>query len=151
MRRLPLGLPILAATIVALVGCAPGADGELKGLIDEVVPARHEMVECEWGRNWGGGGPDKYYGCVYLVAGKSAPVSQVLFTRLETRGFVVECIGGMGRLQLNAERGETVLHAVIHRAQVDASIPPGHVAVELAATKGAEHETVVPGFQCPGT
>jgi hypothetical protein len=42
-------LVLLAAAVLLAAGCAPGADGELRSLVDEVAPADGEMVECNWG------------------------------------------------------------------------------------------------------
>lgn len=148
--RLPLGLSLFAATAL-LAGCAPGADEELRTLVEDMTPADREMVECNWGRNWGDGGPDRYYGCAYFVRGTARVVSLDVYTRLEAMGFVVGCERRAGSLWLTAVRGPTLVQGAVHPRAVDVAIPSGHVALEVIAGEGGvAPPTMAAGPYCPG-
>ena len=120
--------------VLSIVGCAPGADGELRALVEDVAPAKRELVECEWGSNWGAGAK-KYYGCSWLVPGKVGRASRGVISGLAAHGFTVLCDGGGKNVELLAVQGKTRIYVnVLARSLVrDIDIPPGTVLVEIAA------------------
>jgi hypothetical protein len=147
--RLPPALPVVAALAAALLaGCAPGADKELQALLDDVVPVDHQLIGCEWQKNWGSG-PDAYYGCTYVVQGRGAQVTGILATALDARRFAVACASGPAGWELLAARERTIVYAAVHTTSADNSIPRGQVGVELAATKGGERPAMGAGGRCP--
>ena len=144
---------VLAAAAL-LVGCAPGADGELRGLVEDVAPAERSMLECNWGKNWGDES-GAYYGCIYSVPGKLTGVGQGVLTRLAGRGFTVTCRADRHTIELIGARGGTTFYAdiladgFVHGRNVEAAdvdVPPNHVIVDVSAFKNADG--LQPGRLC---
>jgi hypothetical protein len=145
---------LVIAAVAFLAACAPGANAELRGLVEEVAPAERSMVECNWGTNWGEDS-GSYYGCFYFVPGKLRAVAEAVLDRLAARQFTVTCRTDSHSIELVGSRGDTMFYAdilatgVVHGRNVDASdvdIPPGHVLVEVAAIE--DDSGVQPGRLC---
>jgi hypothetical protein len=145
---------VIIAGVAFLAACAPGANSELRGLVEEVAPAERSMLECNWGTNWGTDS-GSYYGCFYFVPGKLRVVGEAVLDRLAARQFTVTCRTDSHSIELVGSRGGTMFYAEIlangfvHGRNVDASdvdIPPGHVLVEVAAVE--DDAGVQPGRLC---
>jgi hypothetical protein len=138
--RLSLALACLAVALLA--GCAPGANGELRGLVEELAPANRSMVECEWGSSSYVSDPKSYYGCQYFVPGKLELVSRGLASRLAARGFAVSCKSGIHSIKLTGARGQNTIYADIladgfefasNVSPSDVDIPAGDVFLDIWA------------------
>jgi hypothetical protein len=138
--RVSVALSCLAAALLA--GCSPGANGELRGLVDELVPAKRSMLECEWGSSSYVSDPKAYYGCFYLVPGKLEPVSRGLASRLAARGFAVSCSSGVQSFRLTGLRGQNTVYVDVladgfeYGSKVspsDVDIPAGQVFLDISA------------------
>jgi len=126
-------LAAAVAVALLLVACAPGANGELRTLVEEVAPVDGEMLECNWGTNWGGES-GSYYGCSYVARGTTAKVAQTLILEAAERGFTVTCRAGAREVELIGARDATMLYAdVLARRLSDLDLPQGHVLVEVVA------------------
>jgi hypothetical protein len=146
---------ILLATVVLLAaGCAPGSNDELRGLVDDVRPANGEMLECNWGTNWGAES-GSYYNCFYIVPGKVDKVGRDVLDRIAALGFTVTCRTDAHTVELIGARGGTMFYAdvlgngFVHGRNVDESdvdLPPGSVLVELAAFE--DDAGIQPGRLC---
>ncbi len=90
MRTQITALVAAGAAAAVFAGCAPGANEELRALVDDVAPAEGEIVECTWGTNWGSES-GSHYGCFYVVRGTLRPVAKAVLTRVAARGFTVTC------------------------------------------------------------
>jgi hypothetical protein len=145
---------VLIAAVAFVAGCAPGANEELRGLVDEVAPAERSMLECNWGTNWGSES-GSYYGCSYFVPGRLKRVGQAVLNRMAARGFTVTCRVDAHAIELTGARDGTMFYAdilangFIHGRNVEAAdvdIPRGHVLVEIAAIE--DDAGVQPGRLC---
>ncbi len=144
----------IVASVFFLAGCAPGANSELRGLVDEVTPAQRSMLECNWGKNWGGES-GSYYGCYYFVPGKLTSVSQAVLDGLAARGFTVTCRTDRHAIELIGARRGTMFYAdilaqgFVHGRNVEASdvdLPPGHVLLDVSAVES--NAGIQPGRLC---
>lgn len=140
--------------VALLAGCAPGANDELRGVVDEVRPPEGNMLECNWGTSWGDES-GSYYDCFYLVPGKLRNVGQAVLTRLAERGFIVTCRMDAHTIELIGTREGTMFYAdilakgFVHGRNVDESdvdVPKGHVLIEVAAIE--DDAGVQPGRLC---
>jgi hypothetical protein len=138
--RVSVALSCLAGMLLA--GCAPGANGELRGLVEELVPAKRSMLECEWGSSSYVSDPKSYYGCFYFVPGKLERVSRRLASRLAAHGFAVSCSSGVQSVRLTGLRGENTVYVDLladgfeHGSNVspsDVDIPAGQVFLDISA------------------
>jgi hypothetical protein len=142
----------LATTLgLLLAGCAPGANEELRGLVEEAKPANAQMIECNWGTNWGDSS-GSYYSCVYLVPGGVRRVGQEVLEDIAERGFIVTCRVTRREIELLGARGETMVYAGVVASgsepgsNVSLSLPRGQVLVEVAAFE--DDAGVQPGRLC---
>jgi hypothetical protein len=152
MSRSIAALASLAAASL-LSGCAPGANDELRSLVDEIAPADRDTVGCEWESNWGSADVKSYYGCAWYVPGTIARVGRPLVSRAIAKGFTVYCEGGEKAFEIAGVQGKkglrviVVAHGFVSSEQLvvdDAGdIPPGHVLVSIGA---AELEARAPGL-----
>jgi hypothetical protein len=135
-------LTILVAPAAFLTGCAPGANDELRNLVDGLAPAERDTLECKWQSNWGSADVKAYYGCSWFVPGAIAPVGRAIVTRAIADGFTVYCDGGGKTLQLTGTRGKQQLAVEVLEdgfvtsqlvSPADVDIPPGHVLVAIGA------------------
>jgi hypothetical protein len=143
MRSAAALVLVIAASLLA--GCAPGADDELRGLVDETAPDKRDMVECAWGSSSFEGEPKAYYGCSWYVPGDLAHVSFALQKRLAGGGLGLSCREGLQSFGFTLDsETNTVVYAEVHGegsrgglfvAPGDYDIPPGHVLVEITARK----------------
>ena len=147
-------LVLVAVAVLLAAGCAPGADGELRSLVEEVAPAEGELVECNWGTNWGADS-GSYYDCFYIVPGKVRPVGRDVLDRVAALGFTVTCRTDAHTVELIGARGGTMFYAdilgkwFVHGRNVeeaDVELPPGSVLVELAAFE--DDAGIQPGRLC---
>lgn len=145
---------ILVTTVALLAGCAPGANDELQGLVDEVAPVEGEMIECNWGTTWGDDS-GSYYDCFYLVPGSLKDVGRAVLDRLAERGFIVTCRMDSHTIELIGARDETMFYAdilargFVHGRNIeesDVDVPRGHVLIEVAAFE--DDAGVQPGRLC---
>lgn len=145
---------VLIATVALVAACAPGANEELRGLVDGVAPAERDMLECTWGTNWGTDS-GSYYGCSYFVQGRLKNVGQAVLDRMAKRGFTVTCRVESRNIELTGSRDGTMFYADIlakgftHGRNIDAAdvdIPRGHVLVEIAAIE--DDAGIQPGRLC---
>jgi hypothetical protein len=142
-RRLAVVASLAVASV--LTGCAPGADDELRGLVDDLAPAEKEMVSCEWESTWGGSsGVKSYYGCAWLVRGTIRRVGRPLVSRAVGNGFTVYCRGADNTFEVIAARGkkglamEVIAPGHARSSNISAEqddIPRGHVLVRIGAAK----------------
>jgi hypothetical protein len=142
--RFAAALPFLAA-VVLLAGCAPGANGELRALVDNVAPAERDTVQCQWESNWGSGNSAKaYYRCGWFVPGKLGRVSRGILARLSAHGFEVTCKSDSRTVEFSALKGTTTIaidvlaHGFVNARSVDRSgldIPAGSLYVDIVAVK----------------
>jgi hypothetical protein len=147
-----LSLPLVLAV---LAGCAPGANGELRTLVDGVAPVGRSTVECEWGSNYGSdaaGEVKSYYGCAWLVRGKPNRVSRALRSRLAARGFFVTCRQDAKTIELSGTRGANTVDVNVLAPGVvvspDLVVPPRHVYVVIAAQELAGAGPAVTAIGC---
>jgi hypothetical protein len=143
-RRTAVVLSVAAALLMA--GCAPGANDELRSLVDGVAPHERDTIACEWESNWGSGEDDTdLYGCTWFARGEIGPVGRAIVTRAIAKGLTVYCDGEGKTLQLTGTSGPKrlwvevledgfVTSDVVSPEEVD--IPSGHVFVAIGA---AEH------------
>jgi hypothetical protein len=145
---------VLIASVVFVAACAPGANEELRGLVDGAAPAESSMLECNWGTNWGSES-GSYYGCFYFVPGGLKKVGQAVLDRMAANGFTVTCRVDSHAVELTGSRDGTMFYAdilangFIHGRNVEAAdvdIPRGHVLVEIAAIE--DDAGVQPGRLC---
>ncbi len=142
--RFAAALPFLAA-VVLLTGCAPGANGELRALVDDVAPAERDTLACEWESNWGSGNDTKaYYRCSWFVPGKLPRVSRGILARLTAHGFKVACRSDAHTVEFIANRGTTTIDIDVLAdgfvnaravAPSDVDIPAGSLYVDILARK----------------
>lgn len=145
---------VLIATVAFVAACAPGANEELRALVDDVAPAERSMLECNWGTNRGSES-GSYYGCFYFVPGRLKQVGQAVLDRVAAYGFTVTCRVDSHSIELTGSRDGTMFYAdilatgFVHSHNVDAAdvdIPKGHVLVEIAAIE--DDAGVQPGRLC---
>jgi hypothetical protein len=140
-RRIAALASVVCACMFA--GCAPGANDELRKLVDDVAPAERSTVGCEWESNWGSAEVKSSYGCSWHVAGTIARVGRPIVSRLVANGFKVYCTGGEGSFEVRASRGKigVVVEVIAEnfRSQTisaeDLDIPRGHVLVSIGAAE----------------
>lgn len=134
--------PPRSSPLPFLAGCAPGANGELRGLVEELAPAKRSMLECEWGSSSYISDPRSYYGCFYFVPGKLEGVSRGIASRLAAHGFAVSCSSGVQSVRLTGLRGQSTVYADVlangsqHGSNVSPSevdIPSGQVFLDISA------------------
>jgi hypothetical protein len=139
-RRTAALVSIAAAAF--LTGCAPGANDELRNLVDGLAPAERDTLECEWESQFGSGDVKSYYGCSWFVPGGIAQVGRAIVSRANTKGFTVYCDGEGETLRITGTRemksvSITVLADGFAQSETispeDVDIPPGHVLVAIAA------------------
>jgi hypothetical protein len=156
VRRRITVLAWLAAAFV-LAGCAPGANDELRTLVDDIAPAQKSAVGCEWETNWGSVEVKSFYGCSWHVPGTIARVGRPIVSRLVANGFTVYCTGGAGSFEVKASRGKTgVVVEVIAESSGsqaisarDLDIPRGHVLVSIGAAEAkSEAPAGPPRYRC---
>jgi hypothetical protein len=137
-----LSLPLACLALAFLAACSPGANRELRGLVEELVPANRSMLECEWGSSSYVSDPKSYYGCQYFVPGKLERVSRRLASRLVARGFAVSCTSGVQSVKLTGARGDNTVYADIladgfefgsNVSPSDVDIPRGEVFLDISA------------------
>jgi hypothetical protein len=151
--RFAAALPFLAA-VVLLTGCAPGANGELRTLVDDVAPAERDTLGCEWESNWGSGtgtdGAKAYYACSWFVPGKLSRVSRDILARLNAHGFKVACRSDSRTVEFMAHKRTTTIDIdvladgfVNARAvePADVDIPTGSLYVGILAEKHRDVQT----------
>jgi hypothetical protein len=150
MSRSIAALAFLAAAST-LTGCAPGANDELRSLVDDIAPSGRSTVGCEWESNWGSADVKSYYGCTWYVPGTIARVGRPLVSRAIAKGFTVYCDGGAKTFEIAGVQGKKALAVevladgfvsseIVAADAVD--IPPGHVLVAIGA---AELDARAPG------
>jgi hypothetical protein len=146
--RSAAALPFLAA-VVLLTGCAPGSNGELRAVVDDVAPAERDTLGCEWESNWGSGsvtgtGAKAYYRCSWFVPGKLPRVTRGILTRLNAHGFKVACRSDSRTVEFMANRGTTTIDIDVLAkgfvnaravAPSDVDIPAGSLYVDILAQK----------------
>jgi hypothetical protein len=143
MSRSIAALACLAAASL-LTGCAPGANDELRSLVDEIAPADRSTVGCEWQSTWGSTDVKSYYGCSWYVPGTIPRVGRPIISRAIANGFTVYCDGGAKTFEAQGARGKKALAVevlapgfvsseMISAADVD--IPVGHVLVAIGAAE----------------
>ena len=123
--------------------CAPGANEELKGLVDGVAPAKNDILECNWGTSWGSDRA-RTDGCFYFAPGRLKSVGEAVLARMASQGFTVTCRVDAHAIELTGSRDGTMFYAdilangFIHGRNVEAAevdIPRGHVFVDIAAVE----------------
>jgi hypothetical protein len=78
----------LVAALSVLSGCAFGANGELRTLVEAAAPPQ-SSVECEWGSSSFEQEPKSWYGCLAHESGQLQRVARTVESRLAGQGFVV--------------------------------------------------------------
>ena len=145
---------LLVTTTALLASCAPGANEELKGLVDGVAPAKNDILECNWGTSWGSDS-GSYYGCFYFAPGRLKSVGQAVLAQMAAQGFTVTCRVDAHAIELTGSRDGTMFYAdilangFIHGRNIEAAdvdIPRGHVFVDIAAIE--DDAGVQPGRLC---
>ena len=131
----------------ALVGCSPGADRELRYLVEDAEPAAGRSLGCEWGREWGTDAAGTYYGCWREVSGTLADVAGTMQARLTERGYAVAPEEAPLQISLTATRGtDTMCVDVLapgftqgrNTLASDLDIPPGRLLVDLWISRGGD-------------
>ena len=126
--------------LLALTGCAPGADGELRALIDEVALPQSSNFACEWGASSFESEPRSWYGCWDYVSDNRDRVSYRLRMRLAAAGFDVAVRANGPSAELTGIRGlKTVCVDVLPRgfahgrntAPSEVEIDAGEVFVDM--------------------
>jgi hypothetical protein len=127
-----------------LAGCAPGANDELRSIVDDIAPAARSTVGCKWESNWGSVDVKSYYGCSWYVPGTIAQVGRPIVSRAIAKGFTVYCDGGANTFEVAGARGKKALavkvlaHGFVSSKGVsaeDSKIPPRHVLVSIEAAE----------------
>jgi hypothetical protein len=143
-RTIAAAVALLAAASL-LTGCAPGANDELRSLVDDIAPADRSTVGCEWESNWGSSANVKsYYGCSWYVSGTIARVGRPIVSRAIANGFTVYCEGGANRFEVVGAQGkkalavEVLAHGFVSSEIVSSDnvdIPAGQVLVAIGAAQ----------------
>jgi hypothetical protein len=141
-----LRLAAVAVLAVAslLTGCAPGANDELRSLVEEIAPAGKSTVGCQWQSNWGSADVRSYYGCMWYVPGTIPSVGRPLVSRAIANGFTVFCDGTAKTFEASGAQGKKALSIEVladgfpsteNVSAEDVDIPPGHVLVGIAVAE----------------
>jgi hypothetical protein len=157
MDRSIAALAWLAAASL-LTGCAPGANDELRSLVDEIAPADRSTVGCEWESNWGSADVKSSYACSWYVPGTIASVGRPIVSRAVANGFTVYCDGGAKHFEVAGASGKKALVVEVLAdgfvssetvSSEDVDIPPGHVLVAIGAAElKARPPRGDPGSRC---
>jgi hypothetical protein len=142
----------------ASLGCAPGADDELRALVDQAELPETKYYGCEWGSSSYANEPKSWYGCWDYVAGDLTQVASTVRSRLAAKGFNVLSKRAPRTLQLTAFRGGDILCVDVlaagfvagrNTSPPEVDISPGEVFVDVWASERRESAGL--GFvdQCP--
>jgi hypothetical protein len=143
MRRSIAALALLTA-VSLLTGCAPGANDELRSLVDEIAPTGRSTVGCQWQSNWGSAEVKSYYGCMWYVPGTIPRVGRPIVSRAIANGFTVFCDGSAKTFEASGAQGKKALSIEVladgfvtseNVSAEDVDIPPGHVLVGIAVAE----------------
>ena len=148
---------VLAAASL-LTGCAPGANDELRSMVEEIAPASKSMVGCQWQSNWGSAEVKSFYGCMWYVPGTIPRVGRPIVSRAIANGFKVYCDGTAKTFEASGAHGTKALSIEVladgfpsseNISAEDVDIPPGHVLVGIAVAElKADAPRGDPGTRC---
>ena len=178
-----LGL-LLAVAVVVVAGLSVAGffivralrpNAELRALVTNIAPARHEKLECSWGSSSFPGESKSYYGCLYFAPGDLTYVGRRLAARATRRGFAVSCRTDWHLLAVTARRGATIVYADIREsgfrvfrlhhliapadltdpeadlvASKDVEIPPRSVFLDVTAQKRRPPYQALAATSSPG-
>jgi hypothetical protein len=142
--RGPIAVLACIAATAMLTGCAPGANDELRSLVDEIAPAKRKMKGCEWQTIRGAAEAKSYYACTWYVPGTMARVGRPIISRAIANGFTVYCEGAGEAFEAQGSRGKTGLVVIVLGpgfvstetiSADDVDIPAGHVLVTIGAVE----------------
>jgi hypothetical protein len=92
-----------------VAGCAPGANGDLRSVVEEAsLPGISESA-CEWGSSSFDADPKSWYGCWADVPWTVKRTTRTVRARLVARGYRVESARGPGATYFTAVRGAHTL------------------------------------------
>jgi hypothetical protein len=143
MSRITAVLAVLTAASL-LTGCAPGANDELRSMVDEIAPAGRSTVGCQWQSNWGSAEVKSYYGCMWYVPGTISRVGRPIVSRAIANGFKVYCDGSAKTFEASGAQGKKALSIEVladgfvsseNVSAEDVDIPPGHVLVGIGVAE----------------
>jgi hypothetical protein len=120
VRAAAFVLLVSAVTLLGPSGCAPGANAELKGVVEEAILPGMDASSCEWGSSTYPSEPKSWYGCWDYVRGDAAHVGKKVRSRLRSQGFDVSTGRTELTVELTAVRGsQTVCVDVLAPGFVD--------------------------------
>jgi hypothetical protein len=153
-----LALMVGAVMLGMNLGCAPGANGELRALVEEAELPETRYFGCEWGSSTFANEPKAWYGCWDYVPGDLTQVAKTFRSRLASKGFKVLSRRVAGTVQFTAFRGADTLCVDVLAAGFGAGrntsppevdISPGEVFVDVWTSERRQSAEI--GFvdQCP--
>ena len=80
---------VAGATLLSLSGCAPGANDDLKAVVENTFLPGMDSTSCEWGSSSYENEPKSWYGCWAYVSGDVERVGDAMHSRLNSHGFDV--------------------------------------------------------------
>lgn len=103
MRRRTAAVAL--AAVVVFAGCAPGANDELRALVDEVSLPGASDADCEWGSSGFENDPKSWYGCWKYHAGTLQSTAREVESRLAAHDFVFAVQRKPFAVEITARRG----------------------------------------------
>jgi len=121
-------------------------NGELRALVMNMAPARHEKLECSLGSSSFPGESKSYYGCLYLARGDLHYIGRAMAARAARRGFAVSCRREWHLVAVTARRGATILYADVRESgfrafrlhHLSAPADPTDPAADMVASEDVE-------------
>ena len=109
MVRVSASIVCLVAALGVLSGCAPGANDQLRTLVEAAAAPPDSPLGCEWGSSTYENEPKSWYGCLNYESGELQKVARRFKSRLVKQGFVVSSRTDGRSVQLTAVRGGRTL------------------------------------------
>jgi hypothetical protein len=147
----------LLAALALCAGCAPGANSELRALVEEASLPASSSYDCEWGSSSFDHEPKSWYGCWAYVPGTLESVSRTVRKRLIARRFGVSSENAEMTVELIATRGgRTICVDVLARGFVrgrntfpsEVDIDAGEVFVDIWTVEPRESSSAASRPQC---
>jgi len=100
---------IAVGALLGLSGCTPGANDQLKRVVEAALLPGMDSSSCEWGASSFENEPSSWYGCWDYVSGEPVRVGGTIRSQLSSQGFDVFMSRGHLTVELMAVRHSAIV------------------------------------------
>jgi len=100
---------IAVGALLGLSGCTPGANDQLKRVVEAALLPGMNSSSCEWGASSFENEPSSWYGCWDYVSGEPVRVGGTIRSQLSSQGFDVFMSRGHLTVELMAVRHSAIV------------------------------------------